>query len=846
MKDLKILDLSYSHLRTISIFDNILFLDIEKIIVNRYKFNDGSLSQLKIFSSIKVESINIFEQKINIKYKNPELDINFNNFNILYEIYEVDKIKVDTIPNNLDIFSYSSFSNKKIPMFKNFKVDSLNINYKNPKYLCEMVFKSGTNNFKINYEFDNLNFMKSDEILSEIKDIKLCNVLIDQNINFQKDIAYRNLKNLELNNCTIETIDLIDQLENKMKNNDLKVISNETKCKEKLPRKKDMAMIEYGRTKLTKDDKIFNCLVEKPFKYNIIVIMDDKYDLFKNVVLTNIEIINFSNTDVNNLDFLTNDTLINLKELYLNNNKIEDISIFVYDQIYFHKLKILDLSNNPIRKGLEVLKKRFFIKCLYVILDLILSELKIIIRFVSPNYNLDIYVNNLSEITNLFEKDKIIFNQLSTEIATKFKEILNLSDEEYEEKCYMYNYYYSSSYYSPFIYSYYGSYHLDNLMTNQKYEYENEGYKQSIIIDNGTEYCKSGFCGEKGPTVIPSCVGYQKNGYNIFNMFGKSEDEYIIGDDIEYKKRLLKDSFTFIDPIKNGVINDWDNMEKIWRYILRTDSVEQNLLLTEPLMNTRENRKITSQIMFETFNIPGLYLANQSELSLYSVGKLTGIVINSGAGVTEISPVFDGYSLPHASISLEINGKIVTDFFIQLLKEEGKIKDRVTGEEFFKNIKEKISYIALDYDKELISEKSFYYELPDGTNLNIDKENFICSEILFKPSEYYKSGIGIDQACNDSIQKCDIDMRKYLYNCIVLSGGNTMFRGIHERLTKEIKARAPQSMKGEVEVIASPERKYAAWIGGSILSSLSFFESMWITKTEYEEYGSTIISRKCF
>jgi actin-related protein len=105
---------------------------------------------------------------------------------------------------------------------------------------------------------------------------------------------------------------------------------------------------------------------------------------------------------------------------------------------------------------------------------------------------------------------------------------------------------------------------------------------------------------------------------------------------------------------------------------------------------------------------------------------------------------------------------------------------------------------------------------------------------------------GIAQTCYGSIQKCDIDVRKDLYNSIVLSGGTSMFSGLPERLTKEIKCLAPESMKEEVKVIATPERKFAAWIGGSILSSISTFDSMWITKNEYQESGATIVHRKSF
>jgi len=91
--------------------------------------------------------------------------------------------------------------------------------------------------------------------------------------------------------------------------------------------------------------------------------------------------------------------------------------------------------------------------------------------------------------------------------------------------------------------------------------------------------------------------------------------------------------------------------------------------------------------------------------------------------------------------------------------------------------------------------------------------------------------------------KCDVDIRKDLYNNIVMSGGTTMFNGVAERMQKEIKALAPDSMT--IKIIAPPERKYSVWIGGSILSSLSTFEEMWISKAEYDEAGPSIVHRKC-
>jgi len=384
--------------------------------------------------------------------------------------------------------------------------------------------------------------------------------------------------------------------------------------------------------------------------------------------------------------------------------------------------------------------------------------------------------------------------------------------------------------------------------------------KPAIVMDNGTGMMKCGLSGEDAPKVtFASCVGYPKHS----SMLAGSSKDYYVGEEAMQKRGVLVLKY----PLEHGVIQNWDDMEKIWKHTfdneLRVvvgaeDEAEEDVagvMLTEAPMNPKENRERMTQIMFETFQARRFYVAIQAVLSLYASGRTTGVVVDCGDGVSHTVPIYEGYSMPHAIQRINLAGRDLTDYICKILT-ESKINLHTSAErESAKKIKEDLCYVSMNFSEEVdnFAGKDKTFELPDMSVVTVHNQIIRCPELMFKPSLAGKEMMGLHELTKKTIDDCDLDVRKDLLQNIVMSGGTTMFPNMPERLQAEVEGLVAEGAK--VKVIAPPERMITVWLGGSILSSLSTFERMWINSTSqpdanpaiigYDDVGPRIVHQMC-
>ncbi|KAK4780767.1 hypothetical protein SAY87_016873 [Trapa incisa] len=412
--------------------------------------------------------------------------------------------------------------------------------------------------------------------------------------------------------------------------------------------------------------------------------------------------------------------------------------------------------------------------------------------------------------------------------------------------------------------------------------------RPAVVIDNGTGYSKMGFSGNVEPCfIVPTVVAANESFLNQPRISTKSSNwlsqhsagvmadlDFFIGHEA-FSRSRSSNTYNLSYPIKHGQVVNWDAMERFWQQCifnyLRCDPEDHYFLLTESPHTPPESRECTGEIMFETFNVPGLYIAVQPVLALaagYTTSKceMTGVVVDVGDGGTHVVPVAEGYVIGSSIRSIPIAGKDVTLFVQQLMRERGEKIPPEDSFEVARKVKENYCYTCSDiveafnkHDKE----PSKYVKQWRGTKpktgapytCDVGYERFLGPEVFFNP-EIYRMDFTtpLPDVIDKCIQSAPIDTRRALYKNIVLSGGSTMFKGFHKRLKRDLKkivdvrvlaseARLGGEIKAkpvEVNVASHPIQRYAVWFGGSILASTPEFFEACHTKAEYEEYGASI------
>ncbi|XP_044009682.1 actin-related protein 2 isoform X3 [Aphidius gifuensis] len=389
--------------------------------------------------------------------------------------------------------------------------------------------------------------------------------------------------------------------------------------------------------------------------------------------------------------------------------------------------------------------------------------------------------------------------------------------------------------------------------------------RKVIVCDNGTGFVKCGYAGANFPAhIFPSIVGrpiiraVNKIGdidvKDVFNM-----PDLMIGDEASKLRSLLEINY----PMQNGIVRNWEDMCHVWDYTFGKEKLDINpkeckILLTEPPMNPTTNREKMIEVMFEKYQFAGVYIAVQAVLTLYAQGLISGVVVDSGDGVTHICPVYEEYALPHLTRRLDIAGRDITIYLIKLLLLRGYAFNHSADFETVRMLKEKLCYVGynIETEEKLAVETTVLvesYTLPDGRVIKVGGERFAAPEALFQPHLINVEAPGIAELVFNTIQSADIDMRSELYKHIVLSGGSTMYPGLPSRLEREIKQLYLQRVlkndtsklgKFKIKIEDSPRRKDMVFMGGAVLADLTKNrDSFWIMREEYEEKGLSVLKK---
>ncbi|CAN0007770.1 unnamed protein product [Pylaiella littoralis] len=354
--------------------------------------------------------------------------------------------------------------------------------------------------------------------------------------------------------------------------------------------------------------------------------------------------------------------------------------------------------------------------------------------------------------------------------------------------------------------------------------------------------------------------------------------------------------------IKEGVVTDWDLMEKVWEHAaetrLKTKLSDHPVLISEKPFTSSKDRMKYTEIMFEKFGVSAEFMSKDAVLACFSIGRTTASLVDVGGDTTVVTPVYDGWVESKGIVKSLLGSNALQRYYLELL-EQGGVSVPPLPTAMMKapgNLRPSLSErLRMDVARDMMtlagrtSDSPFEadapqfstiptvpFRLPDGTEVGIGTDRFRVPELLVNTSpltDALSGGGGgaqppspglralaeslarpgfvicpLQQAVVDSVLACDREQQAQMLNGVVLAGGGCCFEGLAERVKAEIDQNLDAPATGwRVKVLAAgnSERKVSTWLGGSILASLGSFHEMWLSKAEYEEHGAQMIDKKC-
>lgn len=390
----------------------------------------------------------------------------------------------------------------------------------------------------------------------------------------------------------------------------------------------------------------------------------------------------------------------------------------------------------------------------------------------------------------------------------------------------------------------------------------------SLIFDIGSFSYKIGLSGMSQP----SCINYPFLGINRNNDILYNQDEISNYLEDNPNKNDLK-----IFPLMSTTHGGIDNFDLFEEYLdhfitnnsnLLNDMVKHPFLFSEPSIHNKEKRMKLTELMFEKFSIPSLFICKSSVLSSFAFGKCSCVIIDFGHSIMSVVPVHDGMTVKKSILINDyFNGININNEIIKYIKHKNNIDLLNYGETSYdKSVKFYLSNLILHNIKTFITDESSNnnevemtdpnasnnndtFTLPDGRRIVLDKKEIKDKlfNSIFDESNGFKSENNLSNMIYNSISKIETEVKREMFGTMLLTGGNSLLfdtinKKVQEDITKRVSMATVVKMNSHMD---KSDRTITSWLGASILTSLGTFVQWCVSKEDYEEHGPVVIERKC-